>query len=227
MKKIVIFLSILLLAAPLVEAKRKTKKTGSVKDGVYRDSKYSFELTLLDNWKVKTKKEGGIYRLALVQRSYEVPVRYLEAPDYTWVPTALIFVDTSTLGVYPFVDSLLSTTYKSKRKKKIMSEFDFLAESEIIPKGKRGFEFGGSRGLIWKGEVKYIEEVQTSSSSSGGKREYGSYGGVIFAAKHNNLIFVAHLSCEYDYVDQLQSELASMLKTLKWTDDSDEKSGKK
>jgi len=222
MKRLLVLLSVLLLAVPVTYAGRKRKKTGKIDNGVYLDRRFPFTLKVHKNWKAKPRKEEGKgLRLVLVQRNWDIPNDYLNVPDYTKVPSVDVYVDTCSMGVYPLIDSLLSPTYKSERKKQIYKWFEFLNEPDIIPKGKSSFEFGGERGLIWKGESKYVKEIQTSAGSAGGRRVYRSYGGAMFASKHNGFVFIADLMCEWEYIQPVLSEVAEMMRTLQWTDGKD------
>ena len=136
MKRLIITVIIMLMMVPVAEAGRKKKKTGKVKDGVYTDLKHNFNFTLDENWKIKVGKAPSKFRFALTQKKYGIPPDYTNTPDMTKTPSFVLFADTTTLGIFPFLDSLLSDTYKSDQKKEILKKFDFLAERDIIPKGR-------------------------------------------------------------------------------------------
>ncbi len=218
MKRLLLLVMVLLLAVPTVEARKKKDKAGKMVGSVYQDKKYDFKLTVHENWKARIEKNKSNFRLILTQRKYGTPSDYADAPDYTKVPRVAVFVDTSSMGVFPFVDSLLSEGYKSEQKKTLLKEFEFLNEPEIIPKGRSRIEVGGESGLIWKGQSKYIKEVQTSAGAVGGKRVYGSYGGAILAAKNKktNTIVLFHLMCEWEYFEPVLNEVKAIVTSLEW-----------
>ncbi len=216
MKRILIFgLSVLILITT-AEAGRKKKKTGKITDGIYVDADYGFSMNLVGSWKGKTQssKKRPHIRLVCIQKEYGIPSHYQEVPDQTQMPKFVIFSDTTTMGVRPYVDSILSKTYKSKQKKEIMSEFEILSVRDLVPAGMATLRVGDKRGVIWKGKAVYIREIQSSASSAGGRRVNGTYGGAIFAFKKDNLIVVAGMICEYDFYDAVMQETTAMMTSL-------------
>jgi len=183
MKNMLLIVLSLMMLAPLTEARRKKAKAGKIIDNVYHDSKYNFSLTMHKNWKAKIRKDKNNVRLTLTQKDYAIPPDYLDAPDYTKVPKITIYVDTCSLGAPAFLDSLIDENYKSKQKKNIIKEFDFLQEQEIIPRGRGRWNLKSESGIIWKAMARYMKEVQTSAGSVGGKRVRAEYGGAIAGVK--------------------------------------------
>jgi len=204
----------LLILAPAADAARKKAKAGKVNDGVYTDAKYDFTLKVHDNWKISIKKDKENVRLTMIQKKYGVPADYIDAPDNTEVPKLTIIVDTCSLGPHAFLDSLVSRKFKSKQKSRIVGKFDLLQQQEIIPKGRKRWEVGELSGLIWTGQSKYIKEVQTSASSVGGKRVYGSYGGIIAAIKRGDNVILVHMMCEWSFFDNVMAEVRDILAGL-------------
>lgn len=216
MKKLALFTLTLLLLAPAVHAGRKKPRAGKIENNTYQDTKYNFELVIHENWKPRVNKADNDVRLVLTQKNYAIPADYLDAPDYTRVPRLAVYVDTTSLSVHAFVDSLTNERFESDQKKKITKEFDFLQEPEIIPKGRKRLTIGSETGLLWKGQSKYVKEVSTSASSVGGKRVYGSYGGAIAAVKHGNTVILFHLICEWPYFENILGEVQTVVNSLKW-----------
>ncbi|MCK4462358.1 MAG: hypothetical protein KAW46_11180, partial [candidate division Zixibacteria bacterium] len=131
MKRLLVILLALLVMIPAVSARRKKAKAGKVTDNVFVDVKYGFQIDLPDDWKYKVGYDKSHFRLFLIQKNYEVPPDYQDAPDYTQVPRIVIWVDTTTLGAAAFIDSLVSQTYRSDQKKDILKEFELLNESSV------------------------------------------------------------------------------------------------
>ena len=214
MKKLLILGMALILLAPTIEARKKQKKAGTITDKVYHDDKYGIDLTLHENWKVKVGKEKDNVRLRLTQRKYEIPSDYIDAPDYTKVPSVTMYIDTTSFGVHVFIDSLISEVYKSNQKKAILKEFDFLNERDVVPKRRSRLEIAGESALIWKGEAKYTKEVSESATSSMGKFVKRSYGGAIVAVKMGENILLFHVMTEWEYFEPVMQEVLPMITSL-------------
>jgi hypothetical protein len=216
MKRLLVFVLALLVVVPSVDARRKKKRAGTMDGSTYIDSKYGFTFEALDNWKANVQKEGSRTRVILTQTNYDSPEDYRGMEDYTAVPRLVIWVDTSTMGPFPLMDSLLSETYNSEQKKDMAKEFEFFAEPDITPRGRSRFELDGEKGVAWEGESKYIKDVQSSASASGGKRVYGGYGATVMIAKKDDLAVVQYMMCEKDFYDAVVAEVLQMAATFKW-----------
>ncbi len=216
MKRSILALLAVLVAMPSADAARKKPSAGTISEGVYRDSKYGFELKVSDNWKAIISKDENNLRLALVQRNYGIPPRYQNAPDYTVIPRIAIYADTSALGAAAMLDSLLSQTWKSKQRKDILKDFDFLNQNNIIPRNKKFTQIAGEAAVVWEGTVKYVKDISTSTSDVGGVRESGAYGGAVIATKKGNTVVLFHLMCEDDFYNDVMKDALSIANSLVW-----------
>jgi hypothetical protein len=226
MKRVLIFGLVALILITTAEARRKKKKTGKITDGVYTDADYNLSLNIVESWKGKTQssKKNPHIRLVCVQKDFGIPAHFLMVPDQAQMPKFVIFADTSTMGVRPFVDSLLSRSFKSKQKKEILSEFEILSKKDLTPSGMATLRIGEERGVIWKGKSDYTRDIQSSASSSGGRRVKGTYGGAIFAFKKDGLIVVGGLICEYDFYDAVMKEAIAIMSSLTFGPDAEPES---
>ncbi len=125
------------------------------------------------------------------------------------------------MGPRALVDSLVSDSYKSKQKKTILKEFEFLFESELKPRGRRMFQVNGAKGVRWDGQAKYVKEIQISTNTAAGKRVYGTYSGAIIGVKNGNVIALFHVMTEREFFDKVMLEVMEMINSIKWAD-SDE-----
>lgn len=216
MKRLIGLLLVVLTVMPSSEAARKKPPAGTVEEGVYKDSKYGFELKLNDNWKAIVGKEEENVRLALVQRNYGIPPRYANAVDYTVIPRIALYADTSSLGATAFLDSVLSPTYKSKQKKDISREFEFLSQNGIVPRNKKFLQIDGETAVVWEGAVRYTKDISASASSLAGVRISGGYSGVIVATRHGKTVVMFHLMCESDFFEDVLRQSMEMINSLKW-----------
>lgn len=211
----------LLLMVPAVEARRKSAKAGSKKDNVYSDATYGFSFTIHENWNAKIKKKKNPFRLFMFQKNYGVTTEYRLTPDYNKNPKVVLYIDTTSMGPRALVDSLASDSYKSKQKKTILKEFEFLFEPELKPRGRRMFQVKGAKGVRWDGQAKYVKEIQISTNTAAGKRVYGTYSGAIIGVKNGNVIALFHVMTEREFFDKVMLEVMEMINSIKWAD-SDE-----
>jgi hypothetical protein len=215
MKRVLICGLLLLMAAPIAEARRKEKKGGEIVGNQFKDAEYGLELTLNENWKPKIGKAGDKTRLTLVQRNYSVPPDYKNVPDYTYIPIMIVFADTTTLGAHAFIDSLTSQTFKSGQKNAILKDFEILNEAELIPLQRSRMELAGESALMWKARANYKKEIRTSTSSSTSRMVNRSYGGAIAAVKVDGNILLFYVMSEWEYFEPVLSEVLPIIESLK------------
>jgi hypothetical protein len=219
MKRFISYALLLLLLVPSIDARRKRDKAGRIVDGVYHDKKYGFQLTLDEEWKVSIMDNDEPFRLSLTQKNYLIPTDYADAPDYTKVPRVVVYADTTSFGVFAFVDSLLSDEYESDQKSDIEREFEILYESDLIPRGQKRIEIAGEKGIQWTAQAKYVKEVATSVSSIGGKRVYGAYGGSIVGVKKGDTIVLFHVMSEWQYFEAVLAEVMKFVNSFSWAEE--------
>ncbi len=224
MRKLLLVCLIALLAVPTVFAARKKDKAGKVTDYVYTDKKYNFSLSLNDEWKYKIQKNKKDFRLVLTQIKYGIPSAYASAEDYTKIPRMVVFVVESKLSPKAFIDSLLSSSYKSKAKKTVLKECEILnlnsssgfTAEKLISRKSKALKVDGKKGYFWTGQVQYTNEVSISASSKGAKRVKSSYGGAITVIKNGDKLILFHVISEWDYFNSIFSETMKIIKSLKW-----------
>ncbi|MFQ5498116.1 MAG: hypothetical protein ACE5FH_00450 [Candidatus Zixiibacteriota bacterium] len=225
MRKLIILMLVMAIAAPSIHARKKRPKAGTVKDKVYTDSKHEFKLTLNPNWKYSIGKAKAHYRITLVQKAYEIPPKYMTAPNYTQIPRLVLYVDTCSLGAKAVVDSLMSPTYKSDQKSRMLREFEILLDGQmgtgfyrykVVPRKNRILSIADQKAFLWIGKSRYTAEVTESSSSSTGKRVEGNYGGAIVAIKKGNLLLLFHVLCEYEYFPSVYKEAMEMIESVEF-----------
>ena len=228
MKQLVIIALALLMMAPCADAGRRKKPSGTIKDVVFTDLDYGFTIKGHDNWKAKVYKHDSNVRVAFTQIDFAVPTHYMSVPDYTKIPRITVYVDTSSQNVHVLLDSLLSDDFKSEQKKEIINEFDFLQRTEIIdgdilPRGRTRLEIDGESAVLWKGQTKYMQLVQTSAGSAGVRRVRDAFGGAIAAVKHDKYVVLMHLMCEWQYYDQVLAEAQAIMLSLDFPDEDEGK----
>ena len=218
MKRILLMLVAVLICVTAADARRKKETSGAIQDGVYQDNRFGFKFTIHSNWQARLKKNEENFRLVLTQKKFGIPPDYQQAPDYTYIPRLVIYADTSSFTASDLLDSLRSSTFKSKQKKEILSEFEFLNQPDIIPKDKKLPRIAGENGVVWEGESKYVKEVQESQTSDAGVRVYGGYSGHIIGVKSDQgILIMMHLMCERGFREDVYAEVTTMLNSLTFT----------
>ncbi len=223
MKRLLLVAIAVLMMVPVVNAGRKTKKAGKIKNDVYTDAQFPFQMTMHDNWKPSIKKDKEKLRLTLMQNNYAIPNQFVAVPDYAKIPKVSVYVDTTSMHLHTFLDSLLSDDYKSDQKSDILKEFEILQRTDILQgdvlaKGRGRIEIDGESGVLWQGQAKYRQQVSTSAGSTAVKVVRDSYGGAIFVVKHHDHIYLFHLIAEWPYFESVLSEVTPVITSLKWTD---------
>lgn len=214
MKRMVLIALTVVLAFSLADARRKKEYAGVVKDQVYQDGKYDFQIKINDNWKYNVGDVEASTRLILIQKKYGIPTDYADAADYTYIPKLVVWADTSNLGAPAFMDSLLNSNYKSKQKKVIMAEFDILSQSDLIPKGRIMRTMSGETAVVWDGEAKYAKDIATSTSSDAVIHVNRKYHGMIVAMKHAGVMYLFHTMCEDEFREAVAAEVTQMLNSI-------------
>lgn len=225
MRKAIFLMCVVLLAAGSADARRKAPAAGYVKDGVFYDAKYKYSFTVNSNWSDRIRKNEEDYRIVLVQKNYGIPPHYQNAEVYTRVPRIVVYMAETTMRPGQFVDSLVSPTWNTDLRNDIRREFDFLHESDILPKGRSRLEIGKNLADVWQAEAKYAKNVTTSASALGGKRVNSSYGGTIVAVKNGDHMLVFQVMAEKEFFDQVLGEAMEMIRSLKWEEETGSTSG--
>jgi hypothetical protein len=218
MKRVLIFGLILMLAAPLVEARRKDKKAGEIAGDTFKDNEYGLEFKVHENWKPKLGKEGEKVRISLTQRNYSIPADYVTMKDYTLIPAVVVFIDTTTLGAHAMIDSLASPNYESAQKKAILKQFEILSEPELIPMQRSRMEIAGQSALLWRVQAKYKKAI---SGSSGSVMVSRRYGGAVAAVKFDQNIVLFYVASEFEFFEAVMQEVMPMIESLKLLQESE------
>jgi hypothetical protein len=216
MKRFLVISLVVLMFIPAVFAARKKEMAGTVNENTYTDSKFPVKLTVLPDWTTKVKKAEENIRLVMIQKNWRIPDRYKNSPDYTMIPRLVMFVDTTNLSSTAFMDSILSQSYKSKAKKIIQNDFEFLGLQNVVQKNKKIMTLAGETASMWQAEAKYVKEISESASSSSGIRVSGAYSGVLWVVKKDNNVVLFELQCEADFYESIVSDVLKIINSLSW-----------
>ncbi|MFH2036102.1 MAG: hypothetical protein ABIJ45_06835 [Candidatus Zixiibacteriota bacterium] len=214
MRRLLILILVVLVCLPSVYARKTKAKSGEIENNVYIDSKYDFQLTLLENWKAKLQKPKDICRLILTQEEHAIPPALMQFPLLARTPNLEIYIADEELTPGALVDSLTSNSYKSDLKKQIMHEILILEENisfdKFIKTQKNLIEIDGKRAVQWAGSAESIKDLGM------GETDPKSYGVAFIAVKNEKQVIVFALTCENMFLPEIFSEVYKIASSLKW-----------
>jgi hypothetical protein len=214
MKKILMTIVMLALLVNFADA-RKKDVAGNVENGVYLDEKYNYSIGVPDGWNYSIRKNDSKLRMTMTKKQYDIPIHFQNAPNYTTAPKISIYVDTTSLTVDQFIDSLTSDKFKSKQKGAMLPEMKIL-NGPFQQKKRAKMIIGDLSGVKIAGQQKYTVQVQRSGSQSDQADVCSDFfGGSIFFLKEGNLIIAIHMICEWRYFDVNENDFQEILNTLK------------
>ena len=195
---------------------RKKDLAGEIVNGAYIDDDYGFSLVVPDVWDYSIKKSKSPVRLIMSKKQYDVPIHFQHAPNYTTVPRVTVFIDTTSLTVDQFVDSMLADGFKSKQKNRIFQEFMGMYGNFQLKK-RSHMSVGGIDGVRISTQLRYTLEVARAGSESDRADVVSDYyGGSLFFAKKGNNIYLVNLVCEWRYFDSIEKEFIEVLNGFKF-----------
>ncbi|MFZ1685633.1 MAG: hypothetical protein WAU88_16070 [Candidatus Zixiibacteriota bacterium] len=148
-----------------VAARKGATRSGNMKDNVYADATYHFRLTLSDDWKPSLFDQDSPSRLLLIHKDLKSTTKangreVVQSVTPVKVEFWAIVDSTIDKGL---VDSLVSSTFKSDIKDKILASpegFWDVTGFERIEGGVRKIrKFGAVDGVVWKGGFVYKSTI--------------------------------------------------------------------
>ena len=214
MKRLLIIFLALIVCMPGLYARKKKDKSGKIKDLVYTDASYGFQLTLLENWTAKLQKPKSDFRIILSQKDHEIPPALMPYPHKAMVPELKVYITEIKLGPLAFIDSLVSMKFKSDAKKAILSDILFLEEGVIydglFPDVRKGIKIDEKPAGKWEGHADYTVKQGITETTS------RSYGTGFVTVKNGDKMLIFQLSCERRFFPKIFKEVITMAESLKW-----------
>jgi hypothetical protein len=196
----------------------KTNKTGEVKKNVYTDAEFGFQVTALDNWKVRTEKEPSLLRVSMSQKNYKVS-RTPGATKYTTaIPTILILADTTSLSVAEVETCLFQKCDKLENEDDYMMQLDLIRNSEYLGIGDVMLDSLPARMYTLQQKYKkVIEEEKERTSPLGSSVIVEDFlAGHVILFKNGNNIYVVQFSCEREFFAPTNEEFQKIMKSWKF-----------
>ena len=221
MKKIAGLLMVLILfVAGVSGSLAKPGKTGEVKDNVYTDSKFGFQITGLDNWKVKADKEPSLARVVMTQKNFKVSSIPGADKHTTSIPSIIILADTTSLTLEQFEECLMGKGKLLQNKEEFMLKLDLLFNSETLETHDVTMDSMPARDHTLKQPYKKTgEDPRINDPIHGSEVIIKDFvAGHVICFKKANTIFVVQSSCEREFFYPVTSEFQKILASWKSSD---------
>ena len=196
----------------------ETEKTGKVENNVYTDSEFGFQITGLDNWKVKDQKEPSLVRVIMAQKNYKVS-NIQGASRYTAViPTILVLADTTSLSLKQVEESLLGKGKFLQNKDEFMIKLDLISNSEYVESHDVVIDSVPARDYTLKQPYKKTgEDIRVRDPINGSSVIIKDFlaGHVILFKKGRN-IYVVQFFCEREFYYPVNSEFQKIIGSWKF-----------
>ena len=198
----------------------KPKKTGKVEKNVYTDSKYGFQTTGLNNWKVKAQKEPSLVRVIMTQKNFKVSTIPGATQYNTAIPTILVLADTTSLSLKQIEECLLKQGKRLQNEEEFMLKLDLVPNSEYLEINDVMIDSVPARDYTLKQPYKKTGEDITVRDPI-----YGSAviiqdflaGHVILFKKGKN-IYVVQFSCEREFYYPSNAEFQKIIGSWKFVE---------
>ncbi len=191
----------------------KANKTGEVEKNVYTDSKFGFQITGLENWKMKTEKEPSIVRVFLTQRNYKNSTITGASKYTTEIPTILVLADTTSLSLKQVEESLLQKGELLQNRDEFKLKLDMLFNSEYLEINEVMIDSIPAVDYILKQPYKKIgEDIRVKDPINGSSVIINDFlAGHILLFKKGEIIFVVQFSCEREFYYPVNSEFQKII----------------
>lgn len=212
-----IMLVFVFLGAPHSYA--KANKTGEVEKNVYTDSKFGFQITGLENWKMKAEKEPSLVRTVLTQRNYKTSTIAGASKYTTEIPTILVLADTTSLSLKQVEESLLQKGELLQNRDEFKIKLDMLFNSEYLEINEVVIDSIPAVDYILKQTYKKIgEDIRVKDPINGSSVIIKDFlAGHILLFKKGEFIFVVQFSCEREFYYPVNSEFQKIIESWKFS----------
>lgn len=196
----------------------KPNKTGNVEKNVYTDSEFGFQITGLDNWKVKSQKEPSVARVIMTQKNYKVSTIPGASKYTTAIPAILVLADTTSLSLEQVEESLLEGGKLLQNKDEFMIKLDLIHNSECLELHDVMIDSAPARDYTLKQPYKKTgEDIRVRDPIYGSSVIIQDFlaGHVILFKKGKN-IYVVQFSCEREFYYPANSEFQKIIGSWKF-----------
>jgi hypothetical protein len=197
----------------------KAESTGEVSKNVYTDAKFGFQITGLDNWKMKSEKEPSLLRLVMTQKNYKASNIPGSSEYTTSIPTVIILADTTSLSLKQVEQSLLEGKDFLANKSEFLMKLDLIANSEYLEIHDITVDSIPARDYTLKQPYKRTgEDIRVHDSMYGSTVIINDFlaGHVVLFKKGRN-VYVIQFSCEREFFYPNSVEFQKILASWKFS----------
>jgi hypothetical protein len=220
MRKFVICLMALLFLFSLaLPSWSRAENTGELSKNVYTDAKFGFQITGLDNWKMKTDKEPSLLRLVMTQKNYKVSNIPGSTQYTTSIPTIIVLADTTSLTLKQVEQSLFEGKGFLSNKDAFLMKLDLIPNSEYLEIHDVTVDSVPARDYTLKQPYKKTgEDIRVHDSMYGNSVIINDFlaGHVVMFKKDRN-IYMIQFSCEREFFYPNDVEFQKMLASWKFS----------
>jgi hypothetical protein len=212
-KPLIVTVTFLFVFLSLSGSYAKPKKTGEIKNNVYTDAKFGFQITALDNWKVKNQKEPSLLRTIMTQKNYKMSTIPGASKYTTSIPTILMLADTTSLSLEQVEKSLLEGGKFLQNKDEFLIKLELVQNSEYLEIHDVIIDSVPARDFTLKQPYKKTgEDPRVRDPIYGSSVIIQDFvaGHVILFKKGNN-IYVVQFSCEREFFYPTNSEFQKII----------------
>ncbi len=220
MRKLMIFVLALLLAVSMTIQSRAGDKTGEVKDNVFTDSKFGFQITGLQNWKVKKQDEPSLVRVLMTQKNYKVSSIPGASKYTTTIPSILVLADTTSLSLEEIEKCLLKAGKNLDNKEGFLIKLDLITNSECLEVHDLTVDSIPARDYILKQLYKKTgEDMRVRDPINGSQVIIQDFlAGHVIVFKKGKNVYVVQSSCEREFFYPTDSEFQNIIGSWKFID---------
>lgn len=218
-KLMVLALTIFLVASGAVGS-QAGDKTGEAKDNVYTDSKFGFQITGLQNWKVKKQNEPSLVRVIMTQKNYKASSIPGASKYTTTIPSIVVLADTTSLSLEEVENCLIKTGKGLNDHKEFMIKLDLIANSECLEVHDIIVDSVPARDYILKQPYKKTgEDPRVRDPIFGNQVIIKDFlAGHLIIFKKGKSLYVVQSSCEREFFYPTDSEFQKIIGSWKFTD---------
>jgi hypothetical protein len=197
----------------------KAGNTGDLKKNVYTDAKFGFQLTGLDNWKMKSEKEPSLLRLVMTQKNYKASNIPGSTQYTTSIPTIIILADTTSLTLKQVAQSLFEQKEFLTNRNEFLLKLDLIANSEYLGIHDITVDSIPARDYTLKQPYKRTgEDIRVHDSMYGSSVIIQDFlAGHVVIFKRDKSIYILQFSCEREFFYPTNVEFQKILASWKFS----------
>lgn len=195
------------------------KKAGEIKDGVFTDTSNNFSIAVPEGWGTKISSAKKALRLILSEKSYPLPRQFQGGgkEDYAQIPMIHVLVDTTSLTVAQFVDSLLEPKFKSKQKKYFLKYLKLISKAPDVLR-KKEMTLGNARAIQIEVRQQYSMEISADRNTDRADVVNDYRSGSMFVTVRQGKVIIVHMINEWQFHRNYLALFGNIIGSLKFSE---------